>query len=263
MQSTFIRSLCRVRPSMIASGCAAAAVVSAGASALCAGAKVTNEKTLSSTKFLELMQLSYADDEGMTRQWDMVQRKGKPRVVNVLPVLKSKSTQPGDEETLLTCQFRPPMNAYVLEMPAAILKDSESIEECAVKCIHNETGYGATVRTTAPSACSSAGLTNESVSLVICDVNLDDYVHEEYITRRIGKKRRRQMTKTTVVNSESFIPSQNLDDGQFIEVKRVKIRDLQAHIDAAQREGVVASISLQAIAAGLAMANGFGVSARR
>ena len=38
----------------------------------------------------------------------------------------------GDEETLLTCQFKPPVG-YCLEFPAAIIEGGESVEECALR----------------------------------------------------------------------------------------------------------------------------------
>ena len=290
------------RPGMAAAGCAAAAAATAGTATLCSGAKVTSSKALANTRFLELLHLDYLDDNGVARPWDMVQRVGNPIVVNVLMIMKSKGMKPGEEETCLTCQFRPPLKAYALELPAAIVAKGESIDECALRCAMSETGYVGTVRVKSPISCSSAGLTSESASLVIVDINLDDYTTEEYVTREVGGKRKNKMKKTVKVSGESWIPEQSLDkEDQIIEIRKIKVRmqckyahfaracvchaaapaiptaavpclsaphetsrsirphlwqlkELQQHINAACREGVVSSIGLQSFATGMAFA---------
>lgn len=184
----------------------------------------------------------------------MAQRKGTPLVVNVLPVLSSKTFKVGEEETLLTCQYRPPMKAYVMELPAAIVNDGETVDEAALRTVLSETGYVGTVRSRSAPTSSSAGFCNERVAVVVVDVNLDDYTSEEFVTKRVGKKWRRGMLKTIKVSGESWIPQQSLKDDQIIEIKRIKLRELQRHVDAAGREGVVSSVSVQAVAIGLAIA---------
>jgi len=237
----------------LAAGGAAAVAASAGTVAYCAGARVTSEKQIGGTKWIHLYNQDYVDDNGVARKWDMVQRAGKPGVVSVLPILTSKAFKPGEEETLLTCQFRPALHAYCLELPAAIVGPGETAEECAVRCIQNETGYNATVRAKTPPLSSSAGLTSETVSIVIVDVNLDDYTEETTVTKTTGKRRRRGMKKTTKVQGTSWIPEQTLDDDQIIAIQKIKLKDLQIEIENAEKEGVVPAFALQSLATGMSL----------
>ena len=162
-----------------AAGAAAAAAYAADLPAACKGAKNDRETVVGTTKFLQLITLDYTDDKGVARKWDMAQRMGKPSVVSVLPILHSKSFKPGEEETLITCQYRPPLGAYCIEMPAAIVMPGENIEQAALRTITTETGYeNAKVRTLTTAAAPSAGLTSERVSIAVVDIDLDEYTTE-------------------------------------------------------------------------------------
>lgn len=229
-------------------------MASAGTVAYCSGARVTEENVVASTKFLQLAVVDYFDDHGVARKWEMVQRVGTPAVVSVVPILNSKEFKPGEEETLLTCQFRPALRKYCLEFPAALCEGSESVEECAKRLMANETGYACTVRTQTPPVCTSAGLTNEVYNVVVVDVNLDDYVGEETTTTKTIGRRRRKLKKTTKVKGESWIPDQGeLNDDQNIAIKKIKVVDLPAEIEAAHREGIVPAVSVEAVAMGMAL----------
>ena len=245
------RSLLARRSAALGAGCAAA-VTASGTLAYCSGSRVTGEKTVGSTKFLQLISIDYLDDKGVARKWEKVERAGKPSVVSVLPIISSKSFKPGEEETLLTCQFRPPHNAYCLELPAAIVTEGETLEACARRCILNETGYEATVRLKSKPLTSSAGLTSEQVSLVIVDINLDDYTEERETQRTVGR-RRRKLKKTIKEQGESWVPDQSLEDDQTIKIQKIKLKDLQKELHAAEAEGVVVSYGLQGVATGMSL----------
>jgi len=45
--------------------------------------------------------------------------------------------------TIIIEQFRPPVNAYVIEMPAGLIDPKESIESTAFRELEEETGYKA------------------------------------------------------------------------------------------------------------------------
>jgi len=223
----------------------------AAGTAVCAGKSYSTKDTVvGETRFLKLISRDWVDHNGVARKWDLVQRAGTPGVVSVFPILHSKSFAEGDEETLLTCQFKPPCG-YALEFPAAIVDAGESIEQCALRTVENETGYTGKVRLKSAPMASSAGLTDEKVSLVIVDVNLDDYTSADTsVTKKVGKKRR-GIKKTVKVPGQSWIPDQNLTDDQSIVLHRIKIKDMKQEIAQAQSEGITPWVGLQALALGL------------
>lgn len=49
-----------------------------------------------------------------------------------------KSTGP---ELVLQKQFRPPINKVVIEVPAGLIDEGETPEQCAVRELHEESGY--------------------------------------------------------------------------------------------------------------------------
>lgn len=47
----------------------------------------------------------------------------------------------GDPSILLQKQFRPPINAVAIEVPAGLMDEGETPEECALRELREETGY--------------------------------------------------------------------------------------------------------------------------
>jgi ADP-ribose pyrophosphatase len=60
--------------------------------------------------------------------------------VAILAILTS-STAP--LSTIIIEQFRPPVNAYVIELPAGLIDPKETIESTAFRELEEETGYKA------------------------------------------------------------------------------------------------------------------------
>lgn len=95
------------------------------------------------------------------RKWEYVRRAGQPRAC-VLVALTA-----GEPPSLvLIRQQRPPVERAVLEFPAGLVEEGESVEEAAVRELAEETGYTGEVIETGPTVYSSPGLTDESVCWV-------------------------------------------------------------------------------------------------
>lgn len=96
--------------------------------------------------------------------WEFASRNNAECVVKVVAVTT-------DGELVLVEQFRKPVNASVIELPAGLVGDhgnrNESIFEAAGRELEEETGYAAGKLELLMSCPSSAGLSDEIVSFVL------------------------------------------------------------------------------------------------
>ena len=96
--------------------------------------------------------------------WEYVERTVAPSPVGIIAVTD-------DRKLLLIEQYRPPLKAYIIEIPAGLVGDhaggaDESLELAARRELREETGYEATHIAYVSLQPTSAGLTNETVRLV-------------------------------------------------------------------------------------------------
>lgn len=84
----------------------------------------------------------YTDDEGGARKWDRAVRTTKQSEAStdacvILAVLKHAD---GSEGVVVVKQFRPPVNAYTIELPAGLIDKGETVEQAAVRELKEECG---------------------------------------------------------------------------------------------------------------------------
>lgn len=111
-----------------------------------------NEVTMAEGKFLCLLKRG---------RWEFVRRKDITGVVGVVAL-----TDAG--ELLLVEQFRHPVGVRCVELPAGLVGDvdaGESVETSAARELEEETGYRAAGVEILSSGVTSAGLTDERVTL--------------------------------------------------------------------------------------------------
>lgn len=103
---------------------------------------VTGRKILWEGKFLRTVLIRYEDGreepsgEILTRDWEAVERVNCDGVVGIVPLTR-------DGAVILIRQFRPPVNGYVVELPAGLCEIGESHEDAARRELAEETGYAA------------------------------------------------------------------------------------------------------------------------
>ncbi len=96
--------------------------------------------------------------------WEYVERTIAPSPVGIVAVTD-------DQKLLLIEQYRPPLHAQIIEIPAGLVGDladsaNESLEIAAKRELLEETGYEAQTITFLSTQPTSAGLTSETVRLV-------------------------------------------------------------------------------------------------
>lgn len=87
---------------------------------------------------------TYTAANGTTRTWESSQRLTRPPGVDIdgvgiAAIMQSKAS--GPPSILLQKQFRPPIDAVTIEVPAGLMDEGETAEECALRELKEETGY--------------------------------------------------------------------------------------------------------------------------
>lgn len=167
--------------------------------------RVESSTLVASTKWLALQTLDWVGPDGVHRAWDCATRTTKSKdgaadAVIIVPLLRDSNNNNNKTtlDTLLVEQFRPPVQTTTLEFPAGLIDAGETIEQAALRELREETGYVGTATVVAQQQlCMSPGLCNETVHVVLVDVDLKD-------PRNINA-------------------TPDLDEGEFCTVRRVSL----------------------------------------
>ena len=200
--------LWRRLPPAIIGGCGFTAIASCAADN---GPKVESVRDIAATRWLKLQTLTYRDQEGKRREWDMTTRTTKDvssaaDAVVILPLLSRSGAHVHVLETILVEQFRPPVDRKTLELPAGLIDKGESASAAALRELKEETGFVGEVRSVSAEICMSPGMCDETVRLVVVDVDLDAPANRS--------------------------PKQQLDEGEYCIVRRVPVASLRELLDA-------------------------------
>ena len=163
--------------------------------------------------------------------------------VVILAILRHDPNDISRDEIVCVRQFRPPVDAYTIELPAGLIDAGEPPANAAVREFQEETGYIGKVLDVSPASYLSPGLTNESACLVRLEVDMTQ--------------------ETNLKNYEN----QNLHDGlegcekdrglEKLMIPRVGM--LNALHDMQLKEGVKVFAALYSLALGMQIGEGKGV----
>ncbi len=138
--------------------------------------KIISKKPLWEGKFLRSSLIKYTPSGGephdpsgrQTQQgatgkiweWESIDRVNCPGVVAIVPFTDNN-------EVLLIRQFRPPVNGYVIELPAGLCETGESLKDAATRELLEETGYAAARMKFLIKGPMSSGLTSEMLAVFV------------------------------------------------------------------------------------------------
>lgn len=165
---------------------------------------ITNRTTQWKGKYLKTSVLDYRDRHGISRQWEIVERIGTDGVVIIVGITQ-------DNDVILIRQYRPALDAYVIELPAGLIEPGEAPLETARRELIEETGFVPSQTDVLTNGVLSTGIVAE---------------HWHAIIATGARKATRQERKL-------HMP----DESEDIEVLSVPLDGFQTHLQQMEREG--------------------------
>ncbi len=126
---------------------------------------VIAESLVHQGRFLTTKILHWRDARGQLRDWEAAERASWSGAVLIIPRLVPSG------RLLLIRQYRPPTRCFVYEFPAGLVDKGESPEGAALRELREETGFAAAKIRLFPEAYTTPGMSNESVSMVLAEID--------------------------------------------------------------------------------------------
>ncbi|XP_019747463.1 ADP-sugar pyrophosphatase isoform X3 [Hippocampus comes] len=192
---------------------------------------VVKEELLASGRWVKLEKTTYVDPAGSTRIWETVRRTTRQTNTNadgvgIIALLKRTLHK---DCVVMVKQFRPPMGCFTLEFPAGLIDEGESAATAALRELKEETGYKGEVVGVTPVTCLDPGLSNCTTQIVTVNINGDEM--------------------------ENINPTQQLGDGEFVEVLLLPLDEFQTKIDELlKKEEIVVDAKVYIFAMGMVQA---------
>ncbi|KAF9879498.1 ADP-ribose pyrophosphatase [Colletotrichum karsti] len=186
----------------------------------------------SEARWIKLVKIDYADQEGKARTWESAERRTRPKGgeidgVGIFAVLE----KPTGPEIILQKQYRPPIDKITIEVPAGLVDEGETAEQAAVRELKEETGYVGVASETSPIMFNDPGFCNTNLRMV--HVTID----------------------ATLPENQN--PQPELEENEFIEVFTVPLSKFWAECVRLEKEGFAIDARVGTIAEGIELAKKF------
>jgi ADP-ribose pyrophosphatase len=116
--------------------------------------KVLSRTTLWEGKYIKTTLIRYKDRKGTLREWEAVSRAKHNDVVVIIPITRK-------QELLLIRQYRPSLDAHVIELPAGLVEQGEDLVSAAKRELIEETAHTSDIITLLTEGVMSTGINTE------------------------------------------------------------------------------------------------------
>lgn len=179
--------------------------------------KIKSVEKIQELKFLKSYRIEFEDKEGNQKNWEIVSRGDKKRLLDeiqngnifsdgamIFAISKDKS------EVCMIKEFRVPAGRYVYSVPAGLSDMNESIESAAIREFKEETGMDLEVVKVDTPRYTSVGLSNETVNIVYgyySGTPTNAYLEstEDISVEIVDKARAMEIIKNEVVTIRAYL----------------------------------------------------------
>ena len=191
----------------------------------------------SEAKWVSLQKVSYTDQVGTPRTWEVAVRKTRSAKAGVDAVAMGNILLHPDPSrppsTMVVIQYRPPLDAYTVEWPAGLIDADETPEAAAVREFKEETGYDCKVLSVSPVQAADPGMSNANMQLVMVEVHLPADTND----------------------NKELLPEQRVEDGEHIERVIIPLAELHDRlVEYSKKERMIVAAKLFHFAAGMQFA---------
>ncbi|RKU44308.1 hypothetical protein DL546_004999 [Coniochaeta pulveracea] len=197
-------------------------------------AKILKTEPLSNGEavWTKMVLKTYRDPLGTIRTWESAERTTRPKNsdidgVGIVAILE-KETGP---EIILQKQYRPSVEAVCIEIPAGLIDEGETAEQCAVRELREETGYVGQASKTTPIMFNDPGFCNTNLRMVHVTIDM------------------------SLPENQNLKPE--LEENEFIEVFHVPLKDLWTKLVELEGEGCAIDARIATLAEGIELAKQF------
>jgi ADP-ribose pyrophosphatase len=133
--------------------------------------KITNVRKLTDLKWINLFEVQWIDKNGRPREWQVTSRAKKPKCIRggfeTPDAVVIVPFHVAEHKLVIIREYRVALAGVEYGFPAGLIDDDETIEQATCRELKEETGLEVTrVVSSSPPIYSSAGMTDESVSMV-------------------------------------------------------------------------------------------------